>query len=235
MTDPTGMLGTVELQALRLSLEVATLSMLYNLPVALLLAWVLSRTQWRGRLLLDALVHAPLVLPPVVIGFLLLIVLGTRAPFGHWLKETFGIQFIFTTEGAVMAAAVMSLPLMVRAIRLSLEAVDRGLEVAARTLGASRGDAFLTITLPLTLPGILSGALMAFAAGLGEFGATMVFASNIEGETRTLPLAIYTATQMPDGDPIALRLVALSMTLALVALLAATLIERRVKRWLGQP
>lgn len=228
------MTSPIEIEALRLSLQVASLSTLFSLPVAIAAAWLLSRRQFPGKLLLDALVHAPLVLPPVVIGYLLLITLGTRAPLGHWLKEWLGVQLIFTTGGAVLAAAVMSFPLMVRAIRLALDAVDRGLEVAARTLGASRADAFVSVTLPLMLPGILSGCLMAFAAGLGEFGATMIFASNIAGETRTLPLAIYTATQTPDGDLAALRLVGLSMALALVALFAAAWVERRMAQWMGR-
>ncbi|MSR14073.1 MAG: molybdate ABC transporter permease subunit [Gammaproteobacteria bacterium] len=224
----------IEIEALRLSLQVASLSTLLSLPFAMAIAWLLSRRQFPGKLILDALVHAPLVLPPVVIGYLLLITLGTRAPLGHWLKETLGIQLIFTTGGAVLAAAVMSFPLMVRAIRLALDAVDRGLEVTARTLGATRLDVFLTVTVPLMLPGIFSGCLLAFAAGLGEFGATMIFASNIAGETRTLPLAIYTATQTPDGDLAALRLVGLAMLLALVALLLAAWIEGRMLGWLGR-
>ncbi len=227
--------GALELEALRLSVLVALQSTVYSLPLAIGAAWVLSRGRFPGKLLFEALVHAPLVLPPVVIGYLLLLTFGTRGPLGHWLKETLGIQLIFTTGGAVLAAAVMSFPLFVRAVRLSLESVDRGLEVAARTLGASRFDTFCAVTLPLMLPGILSGALMAFAAGLGEFGATMIFASNIEGETRTLPLAIYTATQTPDGDATALRLVGLSMLLAIAALVASTIVERRVHRWLGRP
>ncbi|MCW7541976.1 molybdate ABC transporter permease subunit [Aquabacterium sp. A7-Y] len=229
------MFSPLEWEALRLSLRVAALSTLISLPAGLLVAWLLSRARWPGKALLDTLVHAPLVLPPVVIGYLLLISLGTRAPLGRWLQEHFGVQLIFTTAGAVTAAAVMSFPLMVRAMRLSLDAVDRGLEVAARTLGATRLDAFLSITLPLMLPGILSGSMMAFAASLGEFGATITFASNIEGETRTLPLAIYTATQTPDGDRAALRLVGLSMALAVTALLASGWLERRTRRWLSQP
>ena len=228
------MLSPIEWEALRLSLQVAVTSTAISLPLAVAAAWVLSRTQFPGKALLDALVHAPLVLPPVVIGYLLLITLGTRAPLGAWLKNTLGVQLIFTTEGAVLAAAVMAFPLMVRAIRLSLDAVDRGLEVAARTLGASRWDAFFTVTLPLMLPGLLAGAMIAFAASLGEFGATITFASNIEGETRTLPLAIYTATQTPDGDVTALRLVIISMVLALSALVLSEWLSRRAQRWLGR-
>jgi molybdate transport system permease protein len=220
--------------ALLLSLRVGLASTLLCLPFAIGVAWLLARARFPGRALLDGLVHAPLVLPPVVIGYLLLITLGTRAPVGAWLKTHFGIQLIFTTEGVVVAAAVMSFPLMVRAIRLSLDTVDRGLELAARTLGASRLDVLFSITLPLMLPGILSGSMMAFAASLGEFGATITFASNIEGETRTLPLAIYTATQTPDGDAIALRLVGLSMLLAVSAIVLSEWLHRRTQRWLGR-
>lgn len=228
-------MSDIELDALLLSLRVGLASTALCLPFALGVAWLLSRTRLPGRALLDGIVHAPLVLPPVVIGYLLLISLGTRAPLGAWLKDTFGIQLIFTTEGVVVAAAVMAFPLMVRAIRLSLDGVDRGLELAARTLGASRIDVLCTITLPMMLPGILSGAMMAFAASLGEFGATITFASNIEGETRTLPLAIYTATQTPDGDAMALRLVGLSMALAVAAIILSEWLNRRTQRWLGRP
>lgn len=228
-------MSDIELDALLLSLRVGLASTALCLPFALGVSWLLSRTRLPGRALLDGIVHAPLVLPPVVIGYLLLISLGTRAPLGAWLKSTFGIQLIFTTEGVVVAAAVMAFPLMVRAIRLSLDGVDRGLELAARTLGASRIDVLCTITLPMMLPGILSGAMMAFAASLGEFGATITFASNIEGETRTLPLAIYTATQTPDGDAIALRLVGLSMALAVAAIILSEWLNRRTQRWLGRP
>lgn len=228
-------MSDIELDALLLSLRVGLASTALCLPFALGVSWLLSRTHLPGRALLDGIVHAPLVLPPVVIGYLLLITLGTRAPLGAWLKNTFGIQLIFTTEGVVVAAAVMAFPLMVRAIRLSLDGVDRGLELAARTLGASRIDVLCTITLPMMLPGILSGAMMAFAASLGEFGATITFASNIEGETRTLPLAIYTATQTPDGDAIALRLVGLSMALAVAAIILSEWLNRRTQRWLGRP
>jgi molybdate transport system permease protein len=229
------MLSAIELEALLLSLKVGLASTALCLPFALAVSWLLSRTRMPGRALLDAVVHAPLVLPPVVIGYLLLISLGTRAPLGAWLKDTLGVQLIFTTEGVVVAAAVMAFPLMVRAIRLSLDTVDRGIELAARTLGASRTDVLLSITLPMMLPGILSGSMMAFAASLGEFGATITFASNIEGQTRTLPLAIYTATQTPDGDAIALRLVGLSMALAVSAIALSEWMSRRARRWLGRP
>lgn len=227
-------MGGLEWDALLLSLKVGAASTALCLPFAIAVSWLLSRTRVPGLALIDGLVHAPLVLPPVVIGYLLLITLGTRAPVGAWLKSTFGIQLIFTTEGVVIAAAVMAFPLMVRAIRLSLEAVDRGLELAARTLGAGRLDVLFSVTLPLMLPGILSGSMMAFAASLGEFGATITFASNIEGETRTLPLAIYTATQTPDGDAVALRMVAMSMVLAIGAIALSEWMHRRTLRWLGR-
>jgi molybdate transport system permease protein len=184
--------------------------------------------------LLDAFVHLPLVLPPVAIGYVLLLVFGTRGPVGHWLLDTLGIEFAFTTAGAALATAVMTFPLMVRAIRISLETVDRGLEAAARTLGAGPLDRFATITLPLMLPGILAGAVTAFSAALGEFGAVITFVSNIPGETRTLPLALYTAIQSPSGDAMAARLAAMSFVLGLAGLLLAELIARRVRWRLGR-
>ena len=223
-------LTPLEIEALLLSLRVAVLASAACLVPAIGAAWVLSRTTIPGRSLINVLVHAPLVLPPVVIGYLLLLTFGVRGPVGGWLNETFGIRLVFSSAGAVLAAAVMAFPLMVRAVRLSLDAVDQGLELAARTLGATRLDAFLTVTLPLMLPGILAGAIMAFAASLGEFGATITFASNVEGQTRTLPLAIYTATQMPDGDRIALRLVTIAIILSLVALALSEAIERWARR-----
>lgn len=220
----------IEIEALTLSLRVAVLASLWCLPPAIAAAWLLSRTRLPGRTALNVLVHAPLVLPPVVIGYLLLLVFGVRGPIGAWLDRLFGIRLVFSSSGAVLAAAVMAFPLMVRAIRLSLDAVDQGLEFAARSLGASRLDAFCTVTLPLMLPGILAGLLLAFAASLGEFGATITFASNVEGETRTLPLAIYTATQTPDGDTAALRLVAIAVILAVLALAASEAVERWARR-----
>ena len=228
------MLTPAEWEALRLSLVVASVATLFSLPFAIATSWLLARTEFAGKRVVDALVHAPLVLPPVVIGYLLLVVFGTRGPVGAWLLDSFGLRLIFTTQGAALAAAVMAFPLMVRGMRLSLDAVDRGLESAARTLGATRHDVFFSVTLPLMLPGIVSGSVVGFARSLGEFGATITFVSNIEGLTRTLPLALYTATQTPDGDVSALRLVAISMTLALVALLASDWLERRVRAWLGR-
>jgi len=227
-------LSSAELEALRLSLAVATRSVAFSLPLAVLAAWILTRARFPGRTLFDAFVHLPLVLPPVAVGYVLLLLFGVRGPIGGWLRAHWGIQLPFTTAGAALATAVMTFPLMVRAIRLSLENVDRGLEAAARTLGAGAADRFLTITLPLMLPGILAGAVTAFAAGLGEFGAVITFAANIPGVTRTLPLALYTAMQSPDGDELALRLAVLSFLLGLGGLLAAELLVRRVRRRLGR-
>jgi molybdate transport system permease protein len=229
-----GPVSAAELEALRLSLEVATRSVVFSLPLAVLVAWILTRTRFPGRTLFDAFVHLPLVLPPVAVGYVLLLLLGARAPLGAWLYLHFGIRLPFTTAGAALATAVMTFPLMVRAMRLSLENVDRGLEAAARTLGAGPLDRFFSVTLPLMLPGILAGAVTAFAAGLGEFGAVITFAANIPGATRTLPLALYTAMQSPDGDPLALRLAILSFALGLAGLLAAEFLVRRVRRRLGR-
>jgi molybdate transport system permease protein len=223
-----------ELQALTLSLNVAARSVVFSLPVAVVVAWLLTRRRFIGRTLFDAFVHLPLVLPPVVVGYLLLLLFGMRGPIGSWLYSTFGIELIFSSSGAALATAVMSFPLMVRAIRLSLENVDRNLEEAAKTLGAKSFDRFATITLPLMLPGVLAGTVTAFAAGLGEFGAVITFVSNIPGETRTLPLALYTALQSPDGDAVAARLAAISFTLGLVGLLLSEMLARSMRKQLGR-
>ena len=223
-------LTALEIDALLLSLKVALIATTLCIAPAIGVAWVLSRTRIPGRSILNVIVHAPLVLPPVVIGYLLLLVFGVRGPIGGWLNDLTGIRFVFSSAGAVLAAAVMAFPLMVRAVRLSMDAVDQGLELAARTLGATPRDAFATVTLPLMLPGILAGSLMAFAASLGEFGATITFASNVEGQTRTLPLAIYTATQTPDGDAAALRLVMIAIALSLAALALSEAMERWARR-----
>jgi molybdate transport system permease protein len=225
---------SAELDALRLSLEVAAGSLLYSLPPAIGAAWLLTRARFVGRPVFDALVHLPLVLPPVAVGYGLLLLLGARGPLGAWLSEHLGIRLAFSTAGAALATAVMTFPLLVRAIRIALESVDRGLEAAARTLGAGPLDRFLTITLPLTLPGILAGVITAFAAGLGEFGAVITFTSNIPGVTRTLPLALYTAIEAPGGDAMALRLAALSVTLGMLGLLGAELLARRMRHILGR-
>ncbi|HET9389805.1 MAG TPA: molybdate ABC transporter permease subunit [Steroidobacteraceae bacterium] len=228
------LLSPPEWDALRLSLEVALRSVLFSLPFAVLLAWLLTRGRFPGRSLLDAFVHLPLVLPPVAVGYVLLLVFGNRGPLGGWLHERLGIQLAFTTAGAALATAVMAFPLMVRSIRLSLESIDRGLEQAARTLGAGPLDRFCTITLPLMLPGVIAGAVTAFAAGLGEFGAVITFAANVPGQTRTIPLALYTAIQSPTGDAQALRLAVLSFLLGLLGLLLAELLARHARRKLGR-
>ena len=228
------LLTPAEVDALRLSLEVAARSVGLSLPLAVLVAWILTRARFPGRSVLDAFVHLPLVVPPVAVGYVLLVIFGINGAIGGWLHDRMGIQLAFTTAGAALATAVMTFPLMVRAIRLSLENVDVGLEAAARTLGAGPWDRFFTITLPLMLPGILAGAVTAFAAGLGEFGAVITFASNVPGVTRTLPLALYTAIQSPTGDAVAMRLAVISVILGLLGLLAAELIARRVRRLLGR-
>jgi molybdate transport system permease protein len=227
-------LGAEEWQAVRLSLEVATRSVLVSLVPAVAVAWALARGRFPGRMLLDALVHLPLVVPPVVVGWALLMLFGVRGPIGAPLDDWFGIRLVFSTEGAALATAVMSFPLIVRAVRLGLENVDPGLEAAARTLGAGPLDRFATVTLPLMAPGILAGAVTAFAAGLGEFGAVITFASNIPGETQTLPLAIYAATQTPGGEAVAARLAFVSFALAVAGLLLAEVIARRMHLLLGR-
>jgi molybdate transport system permease protein len=228
------MLSPEEWEAVRLSLAVAGRSVLVSLVPAVLVAWVLARGRFPGRMLLDAVVHLPLVVPPVVVGWVLLMLFGVRGPIGGPLYEWFGVRLVFTTEGAALATAVMSFPLIVRSVRLGLEGLDPGLEAAARTLGAGPADRFLSVTLPLMSPGILAGAVTAFAAGLGEFGAVITFASNIPGETQTLPLAIYSATQSPGGEAVAGRLALISFALALMGLLLAELLGRRLGRWLGR-
>lgn len=226
-------LGPAEWRAVRLSLWVALWAVAGSLGPAIAVAWVLARLRFPGKTLLDGLVHLPLVVPPVVTGYLLLLILGRRGVVGSWLHDVFGLSFIFDWKGAAVASAVVAFPLMVRAIRQSLEAVDVGLEQAARTLGAGRWRVFLTITLPLALPGVLAGLVLAFARGLGEFGATITFVSNIPGQTRTLPLALYSALQTPGGEEAAARLCVVAMALALGALLASELLSRRLAARLG--
>lgn len=223
-----------ELAAIALSLRIALVSVGWALPPAIAVAWLLARKNFPGKALLDAAVHLPLVLPPVVVGYALLLLFGIRGPFGQWLDAQFGIRLVFTAEGAALATSVMVFPLLVRAVRLSVEALDPGLDEAAKTLGASALDRFFTISLPLIAPGILAGAVIAFAASLGEFGAVITFASNVPGETQTLPLAIYAATQSPDGDATAAKLAAVSLLLALGGLLAAELVAKRLRRMLGR-
>jgi len=214
-------------EVIRLSLKVAIVGVVLTLPVAFGLAYVLARGRFPGRILLDAIVHLPLVLPPVVTGWILLILFGRTGPIGGWLDRIFGVTLMFRWTGAALAAAVMALPLMVRAIRLSIEAVDRRLEGAARSLGASPWRAFRTITLPLSLPGVWAGLVLGFARSLGEFGATISFVSNIPGQTRTLPIAIYTALQLPDGESAVVRLALVSVALSLGALVASEWLVRR--------
>jgi molybdate transport system permease protein len=218
-----------ELSAIRLSLRVATWATVASLPLGVLVALALARGRFAGKTLVDALVHLPLVMPPVVTGYLLLLAFGRRGPVGAWLEDTLGIVFAFNWTGAALACAVMGFPLMVRAMRLSIEAVDVGLERAAATLGAGRLRVFFTITLPLALPGVIAGAVLCFAKALGEFGATITFVSNIPGLTQTLPSAIYSYTQVPGGDGPALRLTAVSIGISLVALVLSEWLARRVK------
>jgi molybdate transport system permease protein len=219
-----------EWEVLRLSLRVAVLSVAVSVPLALAVAYILARFTFPGKSLFDAIVHLPLVLPPVVVGYCLLLLLGRRGVLGQWLDEYLGIVVSFRWTGAAIACAVMGFPLMVRAMRLSLEAIDERLEAAAATLGAGRARIFTTLTLPLMAPGIITGVLLSFARSLGEFGATITFVSNIPGETRTLPLAIYAYTQVPGGDTPALRLSVISVVLSIVALLVSEALSRRASR-----
>lgn len=221
------MLTAEEWEIILLSLKVSLVAVALTLPFAFALAWALARARFPGKLLLDALVHLPLVIPPVVTGWMLLIAFGRTGPIGRFLEQTLGLTLMFRWTGAALAAAVMALPLMVRAIRLSIESVDIRLEQAARTLGATRWRAFLTITLPLSLPGIAAGAVLGFARSIGEFGATISFVSNIPGETQTLPLAIYAALQVPGGEEMVARLAFVSVALSFAALIASELIVRR--------
>ncbi len=216
-----------ELGILSLSVRVAVASVACSLPFAIALAYMLARWSFPGKTFVDAIIHLPLVLPPVVVGFALLALFGKRGPIGSALHEWFGIVIAFRWTGAALASAIMGFPLMVRAIRMSIEAIDRRLEVAARTLGGSRPWVFASITLPLALPGIVTGAMLSFARGLGEFGATITFVSNIPGETQTLPLAIYAFTQVPGGDSQAFRLSIVAVALSVLALMASEWLTRR--------
>ena len=221
------MLSVEEWEIIALSLKVSIVAVILTLPVAFGIAWLLARARFPGKFLLDGIVHLPLVVPPVVTGWLLLIAFGNNGPLGRFFAEWFGIVFIFRWTGAALAAAVMSLPLMVRAMRLSIEAVDPRLEDAARTLGASPGHVFATVVVPLAVPGILAGTVLGFARSIGEFGATITFVSNIPGETRTLPIAIYSALQVPGGDAIVTRLALISVALSLGSLIASEALARR--------
>ncbi len=223
-------LGPDEWEAIGLSLRVSIWAVLASLPPGLFTAFALARWEFRGKQLVNALVHLPLILPPVVTGYLLLLTFGRKGPVGAWLYDLFGVTIAFRWTGAALAAAIMAFPLMVRAMRLAIEAVDPRLEQAAATLGAPRIWVFVTVTLPLVLPGIIAGAVLAFARAVGEFGATITFVSNIPGETRTLPLAIYTFLQVPGGETRALHLVAISVALAVAALLVSEILARRAAR-----
>jgi len=228
------MLTDLEWSALRLSLIVATCSVAVSLPLAIGVAWLLERVRFRGKALADTIVHLPMVLPPVVIGYLLLLGFGVHGPIGAFLDRELGIRFAFTRAGAILATAVMTFPLIVRAVRLAMSSIDRGLEDAARTLGAGPVDRFVSVTLPLMMPGILSGAIVAFSAGLGEFGAVVTLVANIPGQTQTLPLAIYAALQSPTGEQVAARLATISFTLAFAGLFLSELLRRRVQQRLGR-
>ncbi|MCJ2377168.1 molybdate ABC transporter permease subunit [Vibrio sp. ZSDZ34] len=222
-----------ESQALFLSLKVAAASILWLIPIGLLFSWLLSRKEFKGKSVLDSVVHLPLVLPPVVIGYLLLILMGRNGVVGSWLYKYFGISFSFSWKGAVLACIVVSLPLMVRSIRLSMDSVDNKLEQAARTLGASPLKVFFTITLPLIVPGIISGSMLSFARSLGEFGATISFVSNIPGETQTIPLAMFNFLETPGAEMAAARLCAISIGLSLLSLLCSDRLNQWMSRRLG--
>ena len=224
----TGFLSPEEWTAVRLSLLVAVTATACSLPFGIAVAWPLARGRFWGKMLLDTLVHLPLILPPVVTGYILLLGFGKRGPIGAFLADEFGIVFSFRWTGAALACAVMGFPLLVRAIRLSMEAVDSRLEDAAGTLGANPAWVFLTVTLPLILPGMIAGMILCFAKAMGEFGATITFVSNIPGETQTLPSAIYTFTQIPGGDAGALRLTLVSIVISMAALIASELLARRI-------
>ncbi|KGE77034.1 molybdate ABC transporter permease subunit [Halomonas salina] len=228
------MLSPVEVEAILISLRVAGTAVAWILVPGIALAWLMARREFRGKALLDGVLHLPLVLPPVVVGYLLLLSLGRQGWLGRWLNEWFDVSLPFTWQGAAVAGGVMAFPLLVRAVRLSLEAVDVDLEAAASTLGAGRLRVLFTITLPLALPGLLTGTVLAFARALSEFGATITFAANIPGETRTLPLALYTLIQTPGQEGAAARLCALSVAIAMVSLVASEWLARRARRRLRQ-
>jgi molybdate transport system permease protein len=227
-------LSPEEWAAVRLSVKVALWAMLTSLPIGIVVALLLARGRFPGKSILNGLVHLPLVLPPVVTGYILLLLFGRRGPLGHWLDQTFGIVFAFRWTGAALACAVMGFPLMVRAIRLSIEAVDRKLEEAAGTLGANGFWVFATITLPLIVPGLIAGSILSFAKSMGEFGATITFVSNIPGETQTLPTAIYVFTQVPGGEAGALRLMTISIVVSMAALLLSEFLSHQAASLFGR-
>ena len=227
------MLSQLEIEALSLSLKVSVWAVACILLPGIAIAWLLARRDFPGKALLDGFVHLPLVLPPVAIGYVLLVMFGRNGPLGALLYDWLGVNLIFSWRGAAVAAGIMAFPLLVRAVRLSMEVVDQRLETAARTLGARPWRVFLTITLPLASPGILTGVLLAFIRCLGEFGATITFAANVPGETRTLPLALYTALQVPGGEDAAMRLALVAIALAIGALLASQFLAREVAKRIG--
>ncbi|MCS5605342.1 MAG: molybdate ABC transporter permease subunit [Alphaproteobacteria bacterium] len=227
------MLSQLEIEALSLSLKVSVWAVTCILLPGIAIAWLLARRDFPGKALLDGFVHLPLVLPPVAIGYVLLVMFGRNGPLGALLYDWLGVNLIFSWRGAAVAAGIMAFPLLVRAVRLSMEVVDQRLETAARTLGARPWRVFLTITLPLASPGILTGVLLAFIRCLGEFGATITFAANVPGETRTLPLALYTALQVPGGEDAALRLALVAIALAIGALVASQFLAREVAKRIG--
>lgn len=227
------MLSTYEYQAIELSLKVAIYTVIWLLPAGVLLGWLLARHQFMGKRFLDSVVHLPLVLPPVVVGYLLLLNFGRASPLGGWLYQHMGVVFSFNWKGAVLASSVVALPLMVRSIRLAVESVDQDLEQAAATLGAGKMKVFYTITLPLMLPGILTGSMLSFARSLGEFGATMTFVSNIPGVTQTIPLAMYNYIQTPGEEMQAASLCLISVSIALLSLLVSDWLAKRARRRLG--
>lgn len=223
-------LSTFESQALLLSLKVALASLILTVPLGLAVGLLLARGRFRGKWLVEALVNLPLVLPPVVTGLFLLMLFGVGGPIGGWMRDVLGVTLAFSWAGAALAAAIMAFPLVVRPVRLAVEAVDRGLEQAAATLGASPIVVLLRITLPLTLPGLIAGTMLGFARAFGEFGATVTFAGSIPGETQTLPVAIYTSLQRANGEPAALRLAGLSVLVSVAALLATEWFNRHATR-----
>ena len=228
------MLTPDELAAVRTSLIVAAQALSVGLPLAVAMAWLLARRRFPGKSLLDAVVHAPLVLPPVVVGYLLLLSCGVQGPLGRILNEASGLRLVFTTTGAALAAGVMAFPLMVRALRLSFEAVDANLETVARSLGARAWDRFFSVSLPLAAPGLVAAVIIGFAACLGEFGAVITFAANVPGQTHTLPLAIYAALQSPGGDATAMKLAGVSFAIAIAALVASEALSRWTLRMTGR-
>ena len=227
------MLSQLEIEALSLSLKVSGWAVAFILLPGIAIAWLLARRNFPGKTLLDGFVHLPLVLPPVALGYILLVMFGRNGPLGGLLYDWFGVNLIFSWRGAAVAAGVMAFPLLVRSVRLSIELIDQRLETAAHTLGASSWRVFLTITLPLASPGILTGILLSFIRCLGEFGATITFAANVPGETRTLPLALYTALQVPGGEDAAMRMALVSIVLAIGALVASQFLARAVAKRIG--